>query len=281
MKAFWKGYLKISLVTIPVKSYNVIKKKDISFNLIHKPCGSRIKQKLFCPVCNREVSVDELIKGYQYGKGMYVIITDEELSKIKRESTDIIEILKFVDSGEIHPKFFSDSYYLVPDGKIALEAFSLFHQAMLETNKTAIGKAVIRNKENLFAICPHNGSFIAYNLHYADEVQSAEEIEELKDLIGLKIGKDALQMAKKIIENLSGKFIPEEYKNDYREELMELIKAKAEGKEFKLEVKEEKAKVISLMEALKQSLMETSEIPKKAQAVAGRKVSARKKVKNA
>lgn len=281
MKAAWKGYLKISLVTIPVKSYNAIKKKDISFNLIHKTCGSRIKQKLFCPVCNREVSAEELVKGYQYGKDMYVIITDEELSKIKKESTDVIEVLKFVNSDEIHPKFFSDSYYLVPDGKIALEAFSLFHQAMMEINKTAIGKAVIRNKEHLFAICPHNGGFIAYNLHYADEVQSQEELEELKELKGIKIEKDALEMAKKIIENLSGKFVPEEYKNEYREELMELIKAKAEGKEFKLEVKEEKAKVISLMEALKQSLMETSEIPKKAPAVAGKRVSARKKAKNA
>ncbi|MCS7163604.1 MAG: Ku protein [Thermodesulfovibrio sp.] len=280
MKASWKGYLKISLVTIPVKSYNAIKKRDINFNLIHKTCGSRIKQKLFCPVCNREVSTEELVKGYQYGKGMYVIITDEELSKIKEESTDVIEILKFVESDEIHPKFFADSYYLVPDGKIASEAFLLFHKAMTETNKTAIGKAVIRSREHLFAICPHNESLIAYDLHYADEIQSEEEIEELKELKTVKIEKDALEMAKRIIENLSGKFVPEEYKNEYREKLMKLIKAKAEGKEFKLEVKEEKAKVISLMEALKQSLMET-EIPKKEQAVAGRRVSVKKKVKNA
>lgn len=275
MRAIWKGYLKVSLVTIPIKLYNAInKRKSIQFNLLHNECKTRIKQKTFCPNCNRELSDDEIVRGYQYGKDMFVIITDEDLLKVKKESTEAIEILKFIDVGKIHPIYYSESYYIVPDGKIGAEAFSLFHKAMSETKKTALAKVVLRNREHLFSISPYNGTFIAYGLYYPDEIQRIEKIEELEEIGKVSLDSNALSMAKAVINNMSGDFRPEEFVDEYSQGLMEIIKAKIEGEEIKVKPEVERAKVISLMDALEKSLKETEkskEIPRKEMATAGKK----------
>lgn len=276
MRAIWKGYLKVSLVTIPIKLYNAVnKRKSIQFNLLHNECKTRIKQKTFCPACNRDISDEEIVRGYQYGKDMFVIITDEDLQKVKKESTEAIEILKFIDEREIHPIYYSESYYIVPDGKIGEEAFSLFHKAMSETRKAALAKVVLRNREHLFSISPYNRSFIAYGLYYPDEIQKIEKIEGLEEIGKISLDTNAISMAKAVINNMSGSFKPEEYVDEYSQGLMDIIKAKIEGEEIKVKPEVERAKVISLMDALEKSLKETEktrEIPRKEMATAGRKV---------
>lgn len=206
---------------------------------------------------------------------MYVLITDEDLQKAQKESTDAIEIVKFIDEEQIHPIYYSDSYYLVPDGKISIDAFSLFHRAMLETKKAALAKIVMRNREHIFSISPYDGALIAYSLHYPEEVQEIGKIEEVSEVEKISTDINTLSMAKAIIQNLSGEFNLEEYTDEYTQTLMEIIKAKAEGEEIKVEPKVERAKVISLMEALEKSIKETmktkEEVPRKAMATAGKK----------
>ena len=283
MKAIWKGNLKISLVTIPVKMYTATSRKSKpSFNQLHAECKSRIRQQLYCPQCERVVARDELVKGYEYGKDMFVVVTDEDFEKAQQESTDAIEIMKFVDREQIDPIYYADSHYLAPDGKMGLEAFALFHQGMITTNKSAMAKVVIRNKEHLISIQPHNGLLAMYNLHYQDEIQDVSRIDESEQLSKLKPDKDGLDMTKTLIGNLSGEFRPEDYVDEYSKVLMEIIKAKVEGEEIEIAPKEEKHKVINLMEALEQSVKKTEETPKKKMSTAGKRAQRKeKKRKNA
>jgi DNA end-binding protein Ku len=276
MKPIWKGYLKFSLVMIPIKMYNAVsKRRPVPFHLLHGECKTRIKQQNVCPTCDKTLTDEETIRGYEYGKDMYVIVTDEDIEKVRKESTEAIEIGKFIDQNQIQPIYYSDSHYLLPDGKVGVDAFALLHRAMLDTKKAALGKVVIRNRENLLSIQPCDGALIAYTLHYPEEVQSVEKIPEEEKVDKVEVDSGSLAMAKTLVQNMSGRFVPEEYRDEYAEALMKIIKAKAEGEEIRVEPRAERAKVISLMEALKKSVKETgtrAEVPKKAMATAGKRV---------
>lgn len=277
MKAVWKGYLKCSLVTIPVKIYNAVASKPIRFHLLHRECGSKIKQELVCPVHHRPLANEEVIRGYQYGKDLHVILTDEDLQKALKVSTDTIEIMKFVDAEQIHPIFYSDSHYLVPDGRAGAEAFALFQRVMADTNKAAISKVIWRNREHLLSIRPYNGAMIAFTLHFPDEIQSLQQVEEAQEVRQIQVDPENLGLAKTIVQHLSGEFVPEDYVDEYSQTLLAIIKAKAEGEEFKVEPRVEREKVVSLMDALRKSVQETEkgvEVPKKAMATAGPKARA-------
>jgi DNA end-binding protein Ku len=274
MRAIWKGYLKCSLVTIPVKMFTAAVKRGLQFHLYHAKCGSQIRQENVCPACGRTLESDEIVKGYRYGKDLHVVVTDEDFAKARKESTDTIEILKFVDAGQINPIYYTDSYYLAPDGQAGAEAFAVFLQAMQETGKTAVARAVMRNREYLYNLRPLDGAFVAFVMHYPDEVKSVREIEEVAALARVKVGGDNLAMAKTLIQHLSGDFVPEQYRDEYTETLLQIIRAKAKGQEVKVEPRVERAKVINLMEALKQSVAAAApEAPaKKEMARAGRRV---------
>lgn len=277
MRAIWKGYIKFSLVSIPVKMYTATKPRLISFDLLHKDCGTKIKQERLCPRCNKVLSNEELVRGYKYGKDLYIVVTDEDLEKARKETTDAIEIVKFVDDTSIHPIYFTDSHYLAPDGKAGAEAFALLHRALLDLHKSALAKVVMRNREYLMAIRPYNGTLIAFNLHFPDEVVAVNQVEEGEVVKGIKLDEKSLELAKTLVENLSGDFVPEEFTDEYTQTLLNIIKAKAEGEEYKVEAKPEAEKVISLMEALKRSVEVTKrqELPKKGMATAGRREEAR------
>ncbi len=274
MRPIWKGYIKLSLVTIPVKLYNTIgKRRTIAFHLLHRACKNRIKEQKVCPVCNREVTNDEIIRGYEYAKDTYVIVTDQDLEKAQKESSEAIEIVKLVDDRQISPIYYSDSHYIVPDGKIGTEAFALFYKALSETKKTALSRVVMRYREHLLAIKPYNGTLVGYTLYYPEQIQAIEKVEEAENVKKVHIDPNNLAMAKTLIENMSGDFVPSEYTDQYTQVLMDLIKAKAQGEEIKIEPRAERAKVINLMEALKKSVQRTEtekEEPKKAMATAGR-----------
>jgi DNA end-binding protein Ku len=276
MKAVWKGYLKCSLVTMPVKIYNAISSRPIRFHLLHQECGSPIRQEMVCPLHHRVLTNDEVVRGFQYGKDLHVVVTEADLQKAQKESSDVIQIMKFIDDQEIHPIYYADSHYLVPDGKAGAEAFALVHRVMGEDQKTALAKVVWRNKEQLLAIRPFNGVMIAFTLHFPAEIVGVQKIEEAGEAARMQIDPQGLEMARALVRNLSGAFVPENYSDEYSQTLLEIIKAKAAGQEFKVEPRAERAKVVSLMEALQKSVQETGkagagELPKKAMAAAGRR----------
>jgi DNA end-binding protein Ku len=273
MKAIWKGYLKCSLVTIPIKMYNAVRHRAIQFHLLHKDCGAKIKQEMVCPRHHRTLAPEEVVKGYQYGKDLHVIITEAELSQAQKESTDTIEILKFVPEDEIHPIYYADAHYLVPDGAAGVEAFALFHKAMGETGQTALAKVILRNREYLLNIRPFKGGFIAFTLHFPEEIQDLNQIEESQELGKVALQPESLEMARTIVAHLSGDFVPEQYMDEYTRTLLSIIRAKAEGQEFKVEPRAEKEKVVSLMEALKRSVEQVeagAKVARKPMARAGR-----------
>jgi DNA end-binding protein Ku len=271
MRAIWKGYLKCSLVTIPIKMFSATTKRPLQFHLYHKACGSRIQQETVCPVCGKTLSPEEIVKGYQYGKDLHVVLTEEDFQKAQKESTETIDILKFVEADQINPIYYTEAYYLAPDGAAGAEAFAIFQRAMAETGKTALARAVMRNREYLYNIRPDNGAFIAFTMHYPQEIRPLAEIEATEEIKKIKVSGDNLEMAKTIIGHLSGDFVPEDYRDEYRETLLAIIRAKAEGKEVTAEPKVEREKVISLMEALKKSVTATAGggAPKKKMARAG------------
>jgi len=272
MKTIWKGYLKVSLVSIPIKMYNATTRgKSIRFHMLHDKCNSRIRQEKVCPQCERPVDNDEIVKGYEYGKGMYVVVSDEEIQKAQKEKTDAIEIVKFVDNDQIPPIYFFDSHFLVPDGKAGSESFAVFRKAMEDTGKSGLGKVVLRNREHLLSVSPYNGSLIAYTLHYPEEVQDVQNLQELEDLENEEIKDDNLKMAETLIDNLRGDFVPDEYVDEYTEKLKEIVRAKAEGQEVKVAPEVEKGKVVNFMDALEKSVKETGKKPKKEMARAGKK----------
>ncbi len=261
MKAIWKGYLKCSLVTIPIKMYNAIAKSSLQFHLYHQECGSPIRQEMICPVHQRRLAPDEVVRGYQYGKDLHVVITDEDLRRARQESSDTIEVLKFVDASQIDPIYYTEAHYLAPDGQAGAEAFALFLRALQESGKTALAKVIMHNREHLVNLRPHQGVFAAFTLHYPEEIKAVQEIEEAGWAAKIQVDEGNLTMARAIVAHLSGDFIPEQYRDEYSRTLMDLIKAKAEGKELKAEPKAERRKVINLMEALKRSVAATAQGP--------------------
>ena len=271
MRTIWKGYLKIRLVSIPVKMYNATTRgKSVSFNLLHEKCSTRIRQEKVCPKCGKTLDNDEIVRGYQYGKDMYVIVEEEDIEKAKKESTDFIDVIRFVADDQIKPIYYDASHYLIPDGKVGEESFALFQEAMERKKKSALGRVVIREKEHLLCIKPYDGVMIAHTLHYADEVQDVNVLDEKAGFDKGEVKKENLELALSIVDNLSGEFRPEEFVDEYAETLQEIIKAKAEGKEVTIAPKVEKGKVINLMEALKKSVEETEKTPKKDMARSGK-----------
>jgi DNA end-binding protein Ku len=274
MRTIWKGYIKFSLVSIPVKMYKATTPRAISFDLLHKDCGTRIKQERICPLCNKVLTNDELVRGYKYGKDMYVIVTDAEIEAAQKESTDAIEIMQFADDQVIHPIYYTDSHYLVPDGKAGTEAFALLHRALLDLKKSAVAKVVMRNHEYLYAIKPYNGTLIAFTLHFPEEIIAVDKVDEAAELQKIQVDEKNLNLAKTLVENLSSDFLPEAYQDDYSQTLLQIIKAKAEGEEYRVEARAETEKVINLMEALQKSVEESGGekvLPRKGMATAGKR----------
>jgi DNA end-binding protein Ku len=242
----------------------------VKFNLLHKKCNTRIRQQKVCPKCDENLSKDDIVKGYRYGKDMYIIMEDEDFEKAEKETTDFIDVFKFVPRDDIKPLYYYDSHYLVPDGKVGTEPFALFHEAITTGKKAGLAKMVRRNKEYLLSVTPFNGAFMAYTLHYSEEINNVKNLDELDMLEKVDVAKQNLDMAQTIIDNLGGEFNPEDYIDEYSETLKKIIQAKAEGEEVKVAPKVEKGKVINLMEALEKSLEETEKVPRKKMAQAGK-----------
>lgn len=252
MRPTWKGFLKLSLVNIPVRMYPAARSHSLSFNQIHKVCNSRIKYDKRCPSCDRSVSSDEIVKGYEYAKEQYVIMDEEDFTKVRLESTKSIQLVQFVDRDEIDPLYYHGSHYVVPDGPVALESFATVLKACERKSRIGLARLVMNGKEQVVAVRPRDRAFVMSALYYADEVRSLAGIEEVES--EPEVNPDELALAEQLIETNTKSFDPTAFEDNYRKVLLDVIKAKAEGKEIVEAPEVDTGKVINLMDALKASL---------------------------
>jgi DNA end-binding protein Ku len=257
----WKGFLKVSLVNIPVKVFPATESADsISFNQLHAECQTRIQQKRWCAHCEREVPNTELVKGYEFEKGRYVIVSDEDIQKVRVESTRVINLVQFADDSEIDPIYVDRAYYLAPDGPMAAEAFAVMREGM--AGKAGIGKMALYGREYLVAIRPKKRGLVMYTLHHDAEIRSIDQIEELSS-VPIKVNPAEMKLAKQVIATFDAELNLKDYKDEYKEGLRKIIDAKIAGEEIVAPEVEEPARVVDLMEALKRSLDSVSHDKKK------------------
>jgi len=262
----WKGYLKISLVNIPVRVFPATDAAaTISFNQLHRECRTRIQQKRWCPTCNVEVPNTDLVKGYEFEKGKYVVMDEEDMAKVRPESTRVINIVQFADAKMIDPVYVERPYYLAPDGQVSAEAFAVMREGM--AGKAAIGKLALYGREYLVAIQPRENGLVMYTLRHASEVRAMGAIDELKT-VPAKIKPEEIKLAKQVIGNFETEGDLGQYKDDYQEELRRIIDAKIAGSEVVAPVEEAPPKVVNLMDALRQSLERVSSTKKKTAKIA-------------
>jgi DNA end-binding protein Ku len=257
----WKGFLKVSLVNIPVRVFPATDSAaTLSFNQLHGECRTRIQQKRWCPSCNREVPLSEIVKGYEFEKGRYVVLEEEDFANVRPQSTRVINLVQFAEAEAIDPIYVERPYYLAPDGQVAAEAFAVIREGM--TGKAGIGKLALYGREYLVAVQPKDRGLVMYTLRQAREVRSMQAIEEL-DLVPAKIKPEEIKLARQVIDTFAGELDLTQYRDEYQEELRKVIDAKIAGEEFVAPVEEEPAKVVNLMEALRKSLGSVSAAKKK------------------
>ena len=248
----WKGYLKISLVNIPVKVFPATESAGtISFNQLHGECRTRIQQKRWCPHCNREVANTELVKGYEFEKGQYVVLTEEDIDKVRPESTRVIDLVQFADESAIDPMYVDRTYYLAPDGPVAADAFAVMRDGM--KGKVGIGKLALYGREYLVAVRAQDRGIVMYTLHHAAEMRGMDVVEELNS-VATKVKPEEIKLARQVIETFDAPLDLTTYKDEYREGLQKIIDAKIAGEEVVAPTIEAPPKVVNLMEALRKSL---------------------------
>jgi len=274
----WKGYLKVSLVTIPIKVFPATESAAaISFNQLHEECKTRIQQKRWCPHCEREVPNSEIVKGYEHEKGKYVVVTEEDLQKVRVESTRVIDLAQFTDDTAIDPIYVDRAYYLAPDGPMAASAFAVMRDGM--AGKAGIGKVALYGREYLVAIRPQKKGLVMYTLHHDAEIRSIDTIEELGSLPA-KVKPEEMKLAKQVISTFDSELNLKDYSDDYKEGLRKIIEAKVAGEEIVAPEEQEPPKVVDLMEALRRSLDSVSKDKKKAAKVQVAKPVAKAKATN-
>jgi DNA end-binding protein Ku len=251
----WQGHLRLSLVSCPVALYTATSRtSDVSFNMLHKKTHNRIRMIPTDPELG-PVERSDIVKGYQYEKDQYVIVSQEEIDNVRLESTRTIDIDKFVDEDEIDRLYWNDPYYLVPDGKVAVEAFSVIREAMSRAGKIALGRVVMHQRERMLAMEARDRGIVAYTLRTYDEVKKPETLFD--DIPDVKTDKGMIDIASRIIEQQEGDFDPTAFKDRYEEALRELIKEKEKGVGRVVHADApEDTNVVDLMEALRRSLGE-------------------------
>lgn len=248
-RAIWSGIITFGMVSIPVKLYSATDNKDISFNQLHRDCKGRVKEQRFCPTCDRKIEYEELEKGYEYSKGQYVVLTKEDFEKLPLPNKNSIEITSFINSDEIDPVFYDKAYYIEPE-EAAKKPFTLFMKAMLEKGMVAIAKVSIRTKERLCCLRLYGGTLMMNTLLYPDEVR----VDRSRELPDVQISDKEMAMAGSLIDLMTDDFEPTNYKDSYREALMQVIEAKLEGREIHESPAIPAGNVIDLMDALQASM---------------------------
>src|SRR5580765_2991965 len=270
----WKGYLKISLVNIPVKVFPATDAAaTLSFNQLHAECQTRIQQKRWCPHCQREVPNTDIVKGFEFAKGQYVVVGDEDIYKVRVESTRVINLEKFTDDVAIDPIYLERPYSRAPGGPVAKEAFSVIREGV--KGKAGIGKAALYGREYLVKVQPREKGLVMYTLRHANEIRSMDAIDELSDMPA-KVKPEEVKLAHQVMGTFEGEVDLQEYRDDYQVGLREIIDAKIEGREIVEAEVEAPPKVVNLMEARRKSL-DTISANKKTAATVSRMTASPKK----
>src|SRR5712671_6641986 len=248
----WSGYLKISLVNIPVKAFPATDAgATLSFNQLHGECQTRIQQKRWCPKCEREVPNTDIVKGFEFEKGQWVVVDEEDIEKVRVESTRVINLETFTDDTAIDPIYLERPYYLAPDGAVAREAFAVIREGM--QGKAGIGKVALYGREYLIKVQPRERGLIMYTLRHANEIRSMDEIDELTD-VPEQVKPQEVALARQVMGTFEGELDFESYRDEYQEGLREIIDAKVAGREIVAPEVEAPPKVVNLMDALRRSL---------------------------
>ena len=251
----WKGYVTFGLISIPVRLYAAARSERISFNQIHEPCGSRIKQQIYCPTCERVVERSEIVKGYEAEKDSYIIVEDEDIKKIAPQSQESMEILEFVKLEEIDPIYFDTSYYATPE-EPGRRAYQLLLETMQKTGYAAVAKLAMHQREYTVIIRPREEGLTLHSIYYANEVRAIPEYGQTR---GTEVKPQEIQLAEQLVKSLASPFEPEKYEDAYQKRLTEMLEAKREGRALKEPKTKKLAPVIDLMAALQKSLGETAE----------------------
>ena len=249
----WKGYISFGLVSVPVRLYAAARAEHVSFNQIHEPCGSRIKQQTVCPVCDRVVERNELVKGYQVDRDAYVLVSGDELKTLEADSSEAMEIAQFVSLSEVDPIYFESSFYSAPEDP-GRRAYGLLLQAMEKLNVAAIAKVTLHQREQIVLMRPYHQGIILHTLYFPAEVRAISEYGKTDNMT---LQKPEIDLAEQFIRQLTAKFEPEQYKDEYQQRVLDMIETKRAGQVVAGEPHKPKlAPVIDLMEALKKSIAE-------------------------
>jgi DNA end-binding protein Ku len=258
-RALWKGAVTFGLVNIPVRLYSAVQEKSLKFHMLHAKDGGRIKYQRVCAICGEEVTWDDIVKGYEYSKDHYVQFTEDELQALDLDSIRAIDVVTFVPLDEIDPVYFNKTYYIVPEPS-GLKAYRLLQEALEAEGSVGLAKVALRDKEHLATVRLKDDVFVLETMHWPDEIRPAA-FEELDKNVEVRDAE--LKMARQLIQQLSGEFDPEQFADEYRARLEELVEQKVEGQEITVaaEPEEEPTKVVDLMEALKASVAEAKKKP--------------------
>ncbi|MFD0717250.1 Ku protein [Paenibacillus sp. GCM10027626] len=251
MHTVWKGAISFGLVHVPVKMFSATEDKDISLRLIHRDCGTPVAYVRKCNTCEKELEWEEIVKGYEYEKGHFVLFEKDELEQLNENVTKTIEILDFVDLHEIDPIYFQKTYFLSPD-QAGGNAYNLLLEAMRQSGKIGIAKISIRSKSSLAAIRTIENCLVIETIFYPDEIRAIGQVPGLPEQISVR--DKELAMARMLIEQLSTAFEPAKYTDDYRGRLLDLIQHKIAGEDIKVAPEQQPTQVMDLMAALQASL---------------------------
>ena len=271
MRSIWKGHIRFSLVTIPIRIYNAVDTEEtIRFNQLHKEDHGAVGYDKKCKKCGKALTTEEIVKGYQFEPEQYVIVSPEDLAKIKLKSTKVIEIEGFIDAGEVHPTLYESPYFAGPDGLVAAKTYSLLTQALKVSGKVGVGKVVLRDREEVVMIGSLDGGIVLYKLRNPSELRKIENVPQVEKT---EVNKDELKLSISLVESMASSLKEMDLTDRYREALREMIEAKVAGKEV-VTVAEEEKPVVDVMTALKQSIERTKAQKKPMERAKGEKKEA-------
>ncbi|GAA0893735.1 Ku protein [Fulvivirga kasyanovii] len=269
MRAIWKGHIRFSLVTIPIRIYTAIDSTEtIRFNQLSKETKNPVKYEKKDKVTGDVLKADDIIKGYQYEPGQYVIIGSEDLEKIKLKSTKVIEIEGFVNADEVHPTLYDSPYFIGPDGDIAAKTYALLMQTLKQSGKVGVGRVVLREKENMVLLTPYGNGIMLYKLRSPNEIRDMADVPKIDEVN--EADKEQLKLAKTLVDSMSKPFDKIDMTDHYHEALKEMIHAKIEGKEI-VSYTEEEPEVVDIMTALKESIDQAKSQKKPMKKATGKK----------
>jgi DNA end-binding protein Ku len=269
MHTMWKGSISFGLVHIPIKLYAATEDKDIKFRSLHKECNNPIKYEKVCPVCDKEVANDDIVKGYEYEPGKYVIIDQDELKELSNSSSKRIDIIDFVNLTDIDPIYFNRSYFIGPNDN-GSKPYLLLKKAIEDTKKIGIAKITIRSKQQLAIVRSYQNGLVMETIHWPDEVRAINNVPAIPEE-EIELDQKEIDMATTLVEQLTTSFEPEKYTDEYRGALMDLIESKMNNQEFTTAEEKQETNIIDLMDALQESIDNTK--PKKKKRTRKKKVA--------